>query len=308
VDGIDRMAPDWELSYVYDRWRPTLFASASRATDFFPGRLTDGGATRTVAVREQQVEAGMLLPVRHVRVVHRALFSALHSSARYTPVDGAGAAARTAVRFGWATSSARRYGYSVSQEHGVAVGATAELARSTIAGAGVDTTVTADVRGYAPTPLAHHVFAIRAAGGWTNAADAIGRRFILGGSGPAGDVMSFDREAFSMLRGFGSARVAGSRIAVMNLDYRWPIARPQRGVGTWPGFLHTVHGAVFLDAGHAWTRAFRRADVKSAVGAELSVDIVAGYGLPLTLTVGAARTRGGREGNRAVYARVGRPF
>ena len=49
---------------------------------------------------------------------------------------------------------------------------------------------------------------------------------------------------------------------MINADYRWPIARPQRGAGTWPLFLHTIHGAVFADAGHAWTEDFSIRDAK----------------------------------------------
>ena len=67
-------------------------------------------------------------------------------------------------------------------------------------------------------------------------------------------------------------RFAGSRVALVNADYRWPIARPQRGVGTWPVFLHTVHAAVFADAGHAWTRTFDAGAIKYSAGAELSAE------------------------------------
>ena len=66
--------------------------------------------------------------------------------------------------------------------------------------------------------------------------------------------------------------VAGHHVALMNADYRWPVARPQRGSGTWPLFLHTVHAAVFADAGHAWTRTFAAHDLKSSVGGELSLE------------------------------------
>jgi len=104
---------------------------------------------------------------------------------------------------------------------------------------------------------------------------------------------------------------AGSRIALINADYRFPIARPERGTGTWPIFLHTVHAAVFLDAGHAWTRQFALADVKTAAGAELSFDLVAGFFLPITATVGAGWGHDGShtvEDRATVYFRVGRSF
>ena len=97
----------------------------------------------------------------------------------------------------------------------------------------------------------------------------------------------------------------------MNADYRWPVARPQRGDGTWPLFLHTVHAAVFADVGHAWTRTFAAHDLKSSVGGELSLDVIAGYSFPLNAVFGAAWGHDGsgvvRDGAR-FYVRLGRAF
>jgi hypothetical protein len=98
---------------------------------------------------------------------------------------------------------------------------------------------------------------------------------------------------------------------VANAEYRWPIARPQRGHGTWPVFLHTVHAAVFADAGNAWTGAFDRSAIKSSAGAQLSADLVAGFFVPFTISAGAAW---GHDGSQRVedgvtaYFRVGKAF
>jgi hypothetical protein len=137
-----------------------------------------------------------------------------------------------------------------------------------------------------------------------------GRAFLLGGAEPAGDVLDFDRDAFSLLRGFPANSFAGSRVAVVNLEYRLPLVRPQRGHGTWPILLHTVHAAGFTDAGHAWTRDARAADVKIAAGGELSIDVVAGYYLRLTVAMGGAWTRDGARHETAAgwYVRIGHAF
>ena len=42
-----------------------------------------------------------------------------------------------------------------------------------------------------------------------------------------------------------------------------------------------MHGAVFADAGHAWTREFQSDAVKTSFGAEISARIVAGYFFPV---------------------------
>ena len=65
--------------------------------------------------------------------------------------------------------------------------------------------------------------------------------------------------------------------------------------------MHTIHAAVFADAGHAWTRSFSAHDLKTSAGAELSIDIVAGYSLPFTAVVGAAW---GHDGSHTVADRA----
>jgi len=85
----------------------------------------------------------------------------------------------------------------------------------------------------------------------------------------------------------------------------------ERGWRTFPLFLRTLHAAVFADAGHAWTEDFAWGDVKSSLGAEFSADVVAGFGLPLTVTGGVAWARDGATGQRlgtAAYVRLGRSF
>jgi hypothetical protein len=137
----------------------------------------------------------------------------------------------------------------------------------------------------------------------------MGRTFLLGGSA-AGDVLSFSRDALALLRAFPADAFAGTRVALLNADYRFPLARPERGAGTAPLFLRTIHAAMFADAGHAWTRSFDIAAVKTSAGVELSFDLVVGYSLPLTVAVGGGWARDGARGTRdgAAFLRIGRAF
>src|SRR5258708_1370598 len=167
------------------------------------------------------------------------------------------------------------------------------------------TTVPLDARGYAHGLAPPRVAAVRAGVGSSTGAAVAGRTFFLGGAGPDASVTSFGGDALSLLRGFGTDTFAGSHVAVVNADYRFPIARPQRGLGTWPLFVHTLHGAVFADAGHAWTAEFHASAVKTSLGAELSTNIIAGYYFPFALTVGVARghdSRGSVSGATTFYA------
>jgi hypothetical protein len=298
--GLRRSTPDWEVSYAYNRWKPTLFVSASRDTFFSPD----------ATVRSRQVEAGAAIPWRRVRVAQQALASITRTVDDYAFPEGALSLGRSAVRAGWALSSARLYGFSISPEHGITAGATVEVVPAALGSSAPAAAITADVRAYLPGAGAHHTVALRAGGGVANGEPGIARTFVLGGADPAASVLDFDGDAFSLLRGFEPNLFSGSRIAVVNADYRWPLGRPERGIRTWPIFLHSVHASAFVDAGHAWTARFRFGDVKTAAGAELAADLVVGYNLPITIAAGAAWGRDGaaRASGGTAFVRVGHAF
>ena len=124
-------------------------------------------------------------------------------------------------------------------------------------------------------------------------------------------MIDFGSNAISLLRGFGVDTFAGTRVALLNAEYRWPLARPQRGAGTWPLFLHTVYAAPFVDTGQTWRGRFDIANVKASAGIELSASLIAGYHFPFIATAGVAR---GHDGSGRVpagwtfYLRLGPAF
>jgi hypothetical protein len=303
--------PDWTVSYAYDRWRPTVWAVASSATSYFSGPPTEAGTPSNATLRERRLEGGVLVPVRRVRISHLAMFAISTGVDEYTLPARTLSRDRRAARAGWATTSARTYGYSISPEDGVTAGGTAERVPRVLGSSGEATTVTADVRTYAAGFGSHHVLALRGAAGVSKGDIDVRRNFHLGGALPNTSVIDTGRNAISLLRGFGGDTFAGSHVALVNADYRWPIARPQRGAGTWPVMLHTIHAAVFADAGHAWTDGFRASAVKTSFGAEMSADVVGGYFFRFTSTFGAAWGHDGSGTVRdrtTVYARIGRAF
>jgi hypothetical protein len=304
-------SPDWQGYYAYTRWRPTFFASTSSDTLFFAGPATDAGTPTASTRRERQLQGGVLFPIRHARVVHSALLSVVRAVDEDTLASGTSSRHRLPMRAAWQTITGRTYGYSISREHGLAAGATAEFVRRGLGSFADATTISGDARVYLPAFQPHHVVAVRVGGGASTGDPTVGRTFLLGGHEAATEVASFDTNAFSLLRGFGRNTFAGSRVAVANAEYRWPIARPQRGIGTWPVFLHSIHAAVFADAGHAWTRTFRAGAIKTSAGAQLSANIVAGYFAPFTATIGAAwgHDGSGLVSDRATaYFQIGRAF
>ncbi len=101
-------------------------------------------------------------------------------------------------------------------------------------------------------------------------------------------LIDFSTAPTTLMRGFPTDTFAGSHAALVNVEYRFPLSRPQRGFGTWPLFVRAIQAAVFTDVGHVWTASFRASDGKASSGAELSVDTVLGFQLPVTATVGTA--------------------
>ena len=76
---------------------------------------------------------------------------------------------------------------------------------------------------------------------------------------------------------------------------RFPIAAPQWGYSTWPFFLRRISGALFLDAGNAWVPLdgipwWQR--IRFGTGAEVSVELVLGFYLPVLLRVGVGQGLG----------------
>ena len=303
--------PDWQIYYLYDRWRPTFYVSARSDTSFFAGPATESGGPSAVTRRERQLEGGILFAIRHARAQHAARLALVRATADYTAPAGVFSRDRTPLRAAWQTITAHTYGYSISREAGIAAGATAEIVRRNFGSFADASTTTADLRVYLPGLAPHHVVALRGGGGVSSGDSTVGRTFLLGGDYPGASAADLDSEAFALLRGFPADTFAGSHVAIANAEYRWPLARPQRGHGTWPVFLHSLHAAVFADAGHAWTRAFQRDEIKSSAGAQLSADLIAGFFAPFTATIGAAW---GHDGSGrfpdgvTTYFRVGKGF
>jgi len=99
----------------------------------------------------------------------------------------------------------------------------------------------------------------------------------------------------NQLRGYPSGIFQGSHLASGTFELRFPIAAPQWGISTWPIFLRRISGAVFLDAGNAWVPIdgipwWQR--VRFGTGAELDVEMVVGFYLPVVLRLGVGQGLG----------------
>jgi hypothetical protein len=305
-----RARPDWEAAYTYQRWQPAFYVAAQDRTSLFDA-VTSSGSRVPVAQREQTVDVGVSRPFRRVRWVQTAL-AAYHAEQLTTDTPASrDARTRAGLRTAWTFTSARRYGYSISLEDGVTMAVTGEFIRPGVGADGSAEGLTADVRAYLPLGLPHAVLAARAAVAVSGGDSDVQRRYRLGGSDGNPSAGAFGSDAISLLRGFQDDVFVGDRVALVNLEARVPLLSVQRGWGTWPIFLRTIHAAAFADVGHAWTGTATWGDRKIGYGLELAADVVAGFGLPLTLSAGIGWGRDGAgtiPDAREVYFRVGRSF
>ena len=268
----------------------------------FAGPPSDAGIPANGTLREQQVQAGVVFPIRRVASAQTLIASVVRSLDDFTfPDHVVLSLIGTAARAGWSASNAITYGYSISPEGGVDGWRDAEIVPTRLGSSADATAVAADgARLPAGPGGASRAGPARWPAG-VRAATAISSASSISAAARAiSSALDFGREADQPAPRLSADTFAGTRVALMNADYRWPIARPQRGIGPWPVFLHTIHAAVFADAGHAWTRSFDANDVKTSAGAELSIDIVAGYALPFTAVVGVGMgTRRQPHGRRS---------
>jgi hypothetical protein len=112
--------------------------------------------------------------------------------------------------------------------------------------------VTGELREYVTNPLAeNHVLAARAAGGWTFGANDFLGNYVLGGSiGDAGFAVTPDE--FRMVRGYDYGSDVGDQYWLFGLEYRFPLLRVERGLGTAPVYARTLSASLFLDGGNAF--------------------------------------------------------
>ncbi len=182
--------------------------------------------------------------------------------------------------------------------------------------------VTAELREYTVNPLIpNHVLATKLGGGYTVGANQFLGNYQLGGSfGDSAFVTTPDTSR--MLRGYEFGSDVGDRYWLASAEYRFPIWQVQRGVGTIPAYFRNISGAVFADAGNAFTDVDEWEDAFDGslvgVGAEISTRWALGWGAFITGRIGygvgltpvplAPDARHGWTDPRSFYFQLGGSF
>jgi hypothetical protein len=287
--------------YQYDRFRPTFLVTAERRNE----RAAFRGGAANVEERELLVRA--TVPVaRRLRQAQQVSLSWRRERETVSSGPQAGTLDLGGLEAAWQFSSVRQYAYSISPQDGLRL-RVAALKEDPVFGSRVALTkLVGDARAYLRVFGETDTLALRVGGGTTVGRPAFMQSYTVGGF-PDGSLLDVVRTNQTVLRGYPQDAFTGRRFVHGNFEYRFPLARPQRGWRTFPLFVRHLHGAVFADAANAWTGAFALGDVKTAVGATLGADVYAGHGLPITATLGLARGLSDL-GETRVYFRAGLAF
>jgi Tol biopolymer transport system component len=228
---------------------------------------------------------------------------------------------------GW--SNTQRPALSISREDGVSLSATARqrwetddfdnASRSVIGVAALYKSL--DLPGFA-----HHVIAVRGAGGYAD--DRTISTFSVGGlSGGSLDVLEGisvggERRTFGV-RGFSPSSEQGIRALAGTVEYRAPLAAPSKRVPFIPILFDRISVSAFADAGRAFCPAsgdsvgvcrLARQDSPwlASAGGEIDLDTAIQYDFPARFRIGVAVPVSGRAAvganSASVYATVGSSF
>ena len=217
----------------------------------------------------------------------------------------------TQLRLSWSYSNLERYGYDISASNGEAVSFGIAVSDPLIGSGFRAVSFTWDLRQYLPLPwLQSHVIGFHFAGGISGGDP--GRRAVFGLGGfpevaPLSGLLQPQVLGGTALRGYPANDRVGTQYHLLQVEYRFPIVRLNRGVYTIPVYLNRLYAVAFADAGDAFVGELDLSRVRVGVGGELLLDFTLGYFLPFTVRVGYARglMQGGID---QFYGHLGVPF
>lgn len=278
-------------TYIFSRYDPTFYLGGLRYAVDWGNITTAAGTTRFFEERWQTYTGASwrlnksLFNASYFYEHRSALTNISTTLLNMKPYAG--------LKLQYTLSDYKKFPDSISQEDGYFFKLTTDVVNEVFLSDDVNEEIvsTADFRYYFEMPWSnHHVFAVRAAGGWKWGDRQQFGTFRLGG--PLGEGVGAARYSARVfpLRGLAGISYGGDRVAIFSGEYRLPLAESvNSGIGTWPVFLDKLYMNFFVDGGDIKYSNDGEDLFKSllvAVGAELRADVVLGYGLPITARLG----------------------
>jgi Tol biopolymer transport system component len=287
----------FEGNYVYDRYRTTFFLYAEDVSDPF----------RDQTWRTRQVSLAASLPLALSARSYQALTLAWRGE-QQDFTGGKEPASRqrlSGLDLSWAFGSARQYPFNISPVDGSSLRLGLEREAAWLGSDAHVLKPSLDARAYLRLSETQ-ALAMRVSGATTIGDNGLRQVYWLGGF-PSGSDWDLTGARPGLLRGYPDDAFAGRHVVSGNVEYRFPLLHPQRGLWSVPAFVRHVHGAVFVDAGTAWAGHFSLRQVKTAAGVALGTDTFVSHALPLTAVLGVARGFSAK-GDTRVYLRLGLAF
>lgn len=226
-----------------------------------------------------------------------------YASLTITPLEGLVTSARLSYSFSNVEGSFDTAG----APRGISVALSAELGDEALGSQDSIYSLNGTVTGYIEVPWGKwHTLAVRTAGGMSKGTFTQRGTFFVGGYNL--DNVSFldmlldgSFNGSFVLRGYDPGSYRGSSFILQNLEYRFPIAFPDRGLLTVPLFLRRLDANLFMDYGGAFDDIgfdqfgfFRRGAIidaptlHSAAGAELWAGLTAAHSVNIQMRLGYA--------------------
>ena len=286
-----------QFNYIYDRWNPTLKLSLNRQILAF----TDNAGEIERYRNSDIISAEAIWPFfyyEHQWLLHAGMVNESESDKKI--LSNAGSINPLHDRIaGLAVSynSARTYARSISPSDGRQLRLIAEdndILESDFSGQ----VYTLDWRELIGLP-GQHVIAARATLGWGTENP---RDFRLGGTletsvppAPQAAAFALTQNIFGQrrypLHGYkqGHSDLRGRRMALIEAEWRFPIALIERGFMAPPIGLHKIHGKLIYNWGESWNQGSDIPALRRGAGIELTTELVLGYWLPINLRAGYAK-------------------
>ena len=300
--------PDLYGSYAYLGFKEAIIAGISRTTD--PNtQFQYGSSIRNVRRVRTSASTGVQIPLSG-EFFGQSLFigyAASHLDADLPTGTAADPYASvpvepfrgflSSVRLSYQFSNAEQYLYSVGAERGISVSVSLDRADRNIGSELEGSSAYVRAISYHPMPWArHHVLAL----GTTLAASSGPAEggYALGGyqdSPLLTSILNGSAQSRLTLRGYSSGQFQGSRLLLMQTEYRLPVLWVDRGLSTLPAFLHGLSAAVGADYGGAFTDFDNQhvwRTLRLGLAAELWTYLTFGYGIDVQLALGYARGTG----------------
>jgi len=287
-----------QFNYIYDRWNPTLKFSLNRQVLAY----TDNTGKVERYRNSDVVSAEAIWPFfRYERqwLLHAGVVNESESDKKtLSNVGTVNSLYDRIAGLAISYNSARTYARSISPAYGRQFRVVAEdndILNSDFTGQ----TYTLDWREFIDLP-GQHVIATRAVLGWGTENP---RDFRLGGTletgvplAPQAAALALTQNIFGQrrypLHGYKQGRtdLRGRRMALIEAEWRFPIALIERGFMAPPVGLHQIHGTLLYNWGESWDQGNNVPALRRGAGIEITTELVLGYWLPMNLRFGYAKS------------------